>query len=164
MLLLMEVNSLSRQPLERLAESKFHDVSVRIAHHREISNDTSGVQRFLNQSVLLSCERGDAIDFFTRVALKPEMIETGFHFILDDYQNEDRIFARLSWRAEPDIVTAFEPTVTDDRKPAKRSVEIDRSVDVAAIDRDVGPTSGHVERRHPVGGSRASCSRPLSAC
>src|SRR5207253_8385371 len=117
--------------------------SVRIAHHREIADHAPGIQWLLNQNVLLAGQLGDPINFFARVALKPEMIETGFYFVLHDHQDENWIFSGLSSQTEPDIVAPLEPAVAHDRKAAERSVEINRSVNVAAIDCDVRPASRH---------------------
>jgi hypothetical protein len=72
------------QTSQRLAESKLHDVTVGIAHHCEISNDTAQIDRRLNQNVLLAGELRDPIDFFARVALKTEMIQTRLYFILQN--------------------------------------------------------------------------------
>src|SRR6266404_2538962 len=99
-------------------------MSIRIAHHRQVSHDPTHVHRRLNQNVLLTCQLSNSIYFFTAVALKTEMIEAGFHFILDDDQNEDWIFSPRSYRTEPDVVTTFKPAITDNRKTAERGVEL----------------------------------------
>src|SRR6266851_4436570 len=118
-------------------------MSIRIAHHRKVSHDPAHVDWGLNQNVLLTCQLSSSIDFFPTVALKTEMIQTGFDFILDDDQNEDWIFSRRSCRAEPDIVTALEPAIAHDRKTAERGIEPNRSVDIACVDCDVGPAWRH---------------------
>ena len=135
--------SLSRQTSQRLAKSKFNDVSIRIAHHREVTNDTAYIHRRLDQNVLLPSKLGNPIDFFPRITLKSEVIQTRLHFILDDDQNENGIFSWFGLLAEPNIVSAFNPPVAYDRETAKRSVELNGSVDVAAIDRDVRPAGWH---------------------
>src|SRR5256885_16034911 len=94
--------SLSRQTLQRLSESKLHNMPVGVAHHRKVSHNTANIHRRLNQNILLPRQLGNPIDFFPAVALEPEVIEPGFHFILDDHQNEDRIFSRPCSRTEPD--------------------------------------------------------------
>ena len=119
---------------------------IRIAHHRKVANDTAYIHRRLNQNTLLPRQLSNPIDFFATVALKSEVIEAGFDFILNDHQNEDRIFSRRCSRTEPNIVTTLEPPIAHDRKTAERSVKVDGGVDVAAIDRDVGPASWHVTR------------------
>ena len=87
----------------------------------------------------------DAIDFFTRITLKAEVIETEFDFVLDNHQDEERIFTFFSCGSEPDVVPAFKPAIANHREPAQGCVEVDRTFEISAIDRDVGPT-GHVER------------------
>ena len=89
---------------------------VRIAHHRKISHNTAYIHRRLNQNILLTSQLGNSINFFTRVALETEVIEPGLHFILDDHQNEDRIFSRQGNGTEPNIVTAFKAPVAHDRE------------------------------------------------
>ena len=116
---------------------------VGIAHHRKVSHDAAYVHRRLNQNVLLTRLLGNAIDFFPAVTLEAEVIQTGFHFILNDNQDEDWIFFRRCSRTEPDIVTAFDAPVAHNGETAERGVKVDRGVDVAAIDRDVRPASGH---------------------
>ena len=90
-------------------------MSVGIAYHSEVTDDTTYIHRCFDQNVQLSSEFGNPIDVCARVALKPEVIETGFHFILNDDQNEDWIFSRGSCRTEPDIVPTLKPPITDDR-------------------------------------------------
>src|SRR6267142_5791853 len=121
-------------------------MTVRIAHHRKVSHDTAYVHRWLNQSVLLTCQLSNPINFFTAVALETEVIQTGFHFILDDDQDEDWIFSRRRCRAEPDIMTAFKPAITHDRETTEGSVEVDRSVKIARVDCDVSPASWHASK------------------
>jgi hypothetical protein len=116
---------------------------IRIAHHRKVTYDTAYIQGWLNQNVLLTRQLSNPIDFFATVALEAEVIEAGFHFILDDDQDKDGIFSRRCSRTEPDIVTAFDAPVANDRKAAERGVKVDGGVDVAAIDRDMCPASGH---------------------
>lgn len=42
------------------------------------------------------------------------------------------------------MVAAFEPPVTYDRESADQSVELNRAIQIARIDRDVRPASRHV--------------------
>jgi len=42
-------------------------------------------------------------------------------------------------------MAAFGPAIAHDRKPADRSVELNRSVEIARIDCDVRPASRHKE-------------------
>lgn len=90
-----------------------------IAHHREVAYHAACIQWRLDQNVLLPRLFCDSINFFARVALKTEVIETRLNFILDDDQHEDWIYSSGSSRTEPDIVTALEPAVTHDRKAAE---------------------------------------------
>ena len=113
------------QASERLPVSKFHNMSIGIAHHRKVSHDTAYVHRWLNQNVLLTCLLGDSINFFPTVALKPEVIQAGLHFVLDYDQHEDRILPQRSCWAEPDIVTTLKPAIADNRKTAERGIEVD---------------------------------------
>ncbi len=98
---------------------------VRISNHRKVTHHATDIHGQLNQNILLPGLRGYAIDFFATIALKAEVIQTGFNFILNDDQNEDRIFACLGGRSQPDIVPALEAAITHDRETAERSVEID---------------------------------------
>jgi len=61
---------------------------VGIAHHREITDNTTNINRRLDQNVLLPGELGDAIDFVAPVALEAEVVEPRLHFILDNHQHE----------------------------------------------------------------------------
>lgn len=130
--------------MQRLPVSKLDDVSIGVPHHSKVAHYPADILRRFNQNVLLPRLFGNAIYLGAAVTLKPEVIQTGFHFFLDDHQNKDWIFSRFGGRPEPDIVPAFETAVTHDRKAAERIVEIDRSVDVAAVYRDVRPKSCHL--------------------
>src|SRR5258708_1701570 len=114
-------------------------MSVRVTYHSEISHDTAGIYRRRHQNVLSASSLHDLIDFFAAVALKAEMLETGFHCILTNDQTDDRVFAFRSCGTEPDIVPTLEPAITNDRKPTKRCIDLYRSVDIARIDHDVCP-------------------------
>jgi hypothetical protein len=103
----------------------------------------------------------DAIDFLPGVTLKPKMIETKFDFVLNNHQDEKRIFAFFRWRAEPNVVPSLRSAIANNREPAQVCVEIDRTFEVTAIDRDMGP-AWHVERPHLAGGTPASCRRVAS--
>jgi hypothetical protein len=72
-----------RQTRQRLAISKLDNVTVRIADHRKVTDNASDIHRWLNQNILLARQLGDSINFFSAVALKAEVIETSFHFILN---------------------------------------------------------------------------------
>ena len=113
------------QPLQRLARRELNQMSVRIAHHCEVTHDSANVHRRLDENVLLPRHFSNAIDFFARVALKSEMIEAGFYFILHHDQDENRIQAGSCLRSQPNVVTTFRPAIANDRESAKRSVEID---------------------------------------
>ena len=113
------------EPLQRLARSELNQVSVRIAHHREVAHDSAKVHWRFNENILLPRKLGNAIDFFTRLTLKTEVIETRFYLILNYDQNENGILAVRCFRSEPNVVTAFRPPVANDRKSAKRNVEVD---------------------------------------
>ena len=82
-------------------------MSVGIAHHREVAYHAANICRWLSQNVLLPRLVRDPINFFTRVALKPEVIETRFDFFLNNDQNENRIFSGRSRRPEPNIMAAI---------------------------------------------------------
>jgi hypothetical protein len=99
-------------------------MSVWVAHHRKVTDNTAHIHRRFNQNVLLSRQLGNPVDLFARVALKPEVIDTRLNLILDDDQNENRIATGLSGRAEPNIVAAFWPAIPHNRKTAERSVEL----------------------------------------
>src|SRR5882672_5310878 len=71
------------------------------------------------------------------------MIEKSLHFALHDYQNENRIYSGFGWRREPDIVPPLKPAIAHNRKAADGSVEVDGSVEIAAIDRDMRPANWH---------------------
>src|SRR5204863_9749014 len=62
------------QTLQRLAESKLHNIPIRIAHHRKVPDDSAYIHRRLNQNILLTCQLSNPIDFFATVALKSEVI------------------------------------------------------------------------------------------
>jgi len=94
-------------------------MSVGIAYRSEVTDNATDIYRCFHQNIRLSSDFGNSTDFFTRVALKAEVIETGFYFILHDDQNKYWIFSGRSRRTEPDIVAAFEPSITDDRKTAQ---------------------------------------------
>ena len=81
------------------------------------ADDATGVQRRLHQNVLPAGEFSDPINFFPAVTLKPEVIQTRLHLILDNDQNKDRIFAGRGGRAEPNVMAAFGPAIAHDRKP-----------------------------------------------
>ena len=98
---------------------------VRIAHHRKVTHHAAHIHRWLNQNILLPRVLGNAIDFLPAIALEAEMIQKGFHFILNYDQDEDRIFSRRSGRPEPDVVPPLEPAIAHDRKTAERSVKVD---------------------------------------
>lgn len=100
-------------------------MSIRIAHQGEVTNDAANVDRRLDENVLLPRQFSDAIDFFARLALKSEMIEAGFYFILHHDQDENGILTGRRLRPQPNIVTTFRPAVANDRKTAKGGVEID---------------------------------------
>lgn len=100
-------------------------MSVRIAHHSEVTDDAAQVHRRLDKNVLLPRQFSNAIDFFARVALKSEMIEAGLYFILHYDQDENRILTGSRLRSQPNVVTTFRPAVANNRKTAERSVEID---------------------------------------
>ena len=118
-------------------------MSVGIAYHSEVTDNATDIYRCFHQNILLPRQFGNSINFFTRIALKAEVIETGFYFILHDDQNENWIFSRRRRRTEPDIVPAFEPSIADDQKTAERRIEPHRSIDIAGIDRDVCPAWRH---------------------
>ena len=82
-------------------------MSVRIAHHREVTHDAANVHRRLDENVLLPRQFSDAIDFCARLALKSEMIEAGFHLILHHDQDENGILTGSRLRSQPNIVTTF---------------------------------------------------------
>lgn len=132
------------QPPQRLTESKLHHMPVRIAHGRKVPDDATDISWRLNQNILCPRQLRDPINFLARVALKSEVIEPGLHFVLHDYEHENRICVCWRRRPEPDIVSAFEPPIANYRKTAKRSVEFDRGVDVCAINRDVCPAHRQV--------------------
>jgi hypothetical protein len=67
------------------------------------------------------------------------MIEAKFDFVLDNHQNEERIFAFFSGGSEPNVVSAFEAAIANHREPAQVCEEVDRTFEVTAIDCDVGP-------------------------
>jgi hypothetical protein len=75
--------------------------------------------------------------------LETEVIETRFDFVLHDYQNEDWIFIAFCCRPQPNIMPSFDSAIAHDRQTAKRSIELDRSVDVATVDRYVCPARRH---------------------
>ncbi len=104
--------------------SKLNDVPVGISHHCEITNNPAGVDRFLHQDILAARLFDEAVDFGARVALKSKMIESRFHFVLNNNQKENGIFTRRSFRPKPDIMMALESSVADNRETAKRSIEI----------------------------------------
>ena len=103
------------EPFQRLPGRELNQMTVRITHHGEVTYDSANIHRRLDEDVLLPRQFGDAIDFFTRLALKSEMIETRFYFILHDDQDEHRIFTGRRLRSEPNVVTAFGAAVTNDR-------------------------------------------------
>src|SRR5882724_1667276 len=119
-------------------------MSVWIAHHRKVSHNTAYIHRRLNQNILLARQLSNPINFFPAVALKAEVIEPGLHFILHDDQDEYWIFSRGSCGTEPDIVTTFEPPITDNPKTTEGRIELDRRIDIGSIDRDVSPARRHL--------------------
>ena len=118
MFLLIEFN-LTSQALERLARREFDDVPVRIAHHREVADDAADIDRRLDQNVLLAGKFRNAIDFSPRVALKSEVVEAGFHFVLNYDKDKNRIFSGRRLWSQPDIVPPFRPSIADNRKTAE---------------------------------------------
>jgi len=108
-----------------LTVSKFNQVTIRISHHRKVTYHAANIHGRLNQNILLPRFLSDAIDFFGAVTLKAEVIETGFDFILNDYQDEDRIFSGSRRWTEPDIVPPFEASITHNGKSAEGNVKVD---------------------------------------
>lgn len=137
-------NRLLSQSLQWLPERKFNDVPIRIAHRGEVSDHATDISWRFNQNTAGSCEFCDSIDLCARIALKSEMIQQRFHFVLHNYQHENRIFAGRSLRPEPDVVPPFQPSIANDGQTAERRVEIDGSINIAGVDGYVGPTRRHV--------------------
>src|SRR6185295_18242016 len=48
------------QSLQWLTRRKLHDVAIRIAHHGEVTHDTTNIYRRFNQNVLLTSDFGEA--------------------------------------------------------------------------------------------------------
>ena len=82
-------------------------MTVRITNGGEVADDAAEIRGRLNQDVLFARMLSDAIDFFPRIALKAEVIEAKFDFVLDNHQDEERIFTFFSCGSEPDVVPAF---------------------------------------------------------
>ena len=104
------------QTLQRLARRKFHQVSIRIAHHCEVPDNAPDIDWRLDQNVLLPSQLSYSINLLARITLKPKVIQTSLYFILHNYQHEQRIFTGKSGRAEPDVVPPLEPAIANDRK------------------------------------------------
>src|SRR5436189_4779527 len=109
-------------------------MSVRIAHRREVTDDPADISRRINEEVLRASEFRDAIDFGARVALKSEMIKPRFYFLLHHYQYESRIILLGRRRTEPDVVSAFLSTITNNREAADVPVEVNRAIEFADVD------------------------------
>lgn len=86
---------------------KLDQVPIGIAHHNEISDDTADISWFFHQNVLCSRQRSNAVNILARFTLKSKMIEARLHFILDDDEREDWIFAFLCLRSQPNIMSPF---------------------------------------------------------
>src|SRR5437773_6982707 len=112
---------------------------VRVAHHHKVSHDTADVGGKLDQDVLRARQLRDAINFLSRIALKPKMIEPRFDFILHDHEHKGWILSRRSLRSEPDVVPPFQTAITNYAEAAKGGVEINRAVNIRRVDGDVGP-------------------------
>ena len=100
-------------------------MSIRIAHHREVTHDAAKVHRRFHKNVLFTRKFGNPIDFFAGLALKSEVIQARLYFVLYHDQDEHWILTGSRLRAEPNVVTAFRPAIANDGKAAKRSVKID---------------------------------------
>ncbi len=61
--MLISIASLSRQTLQWLAESELDNVSIGIAHHREIAHHAAGINWFLNENLLFARLLGNSIHF-----------------------------------------------------------------------------------------------------
>src|SRR5580765_5076759 len=103
-------------------------MSVRIANGGEVSNHAADVRGRVDEEVLQAREFGDRIDFFTRVALKAEMIEVRFHRILDHHQYKCRVFAGSYGRPQPNIMSSFSAPIAHDRQTADAGVEVNRPI------------------------------------
>ena len=94
-------------------------MSIRIAQRGEVSHHATDISWRLNQNMLRACEFSNSIDFIAGAALKSEVIEPGFHFILHDDQHEDRIFTRIGLRSQPDVVPSLKPSIANDGQAAE---------------------------------------------
>jgi hypothetical protein len=92
---------------------------VGIAHHREVTDNATHINRRFNQNVLSTGEFGDAINLCTRVALKTKVIKTRFYFVLHDYQNESRIFIDSCGWPHPNVMPPLHSAVTHDCETAE---------------------------------------------
>jgi len=96
------------------AKSKFDNVSVRVAHHCEVTTTPPTSTGGSTRMFLLAGELRDPIDFCARVTLKTEVIQGAPSLHLHDDQNKDWIFTGGSLRSQPDIVPTLKPSIADD--------------------------------------------------
>ena len=89
---------------------------VRVANGGEVANNSTNVSWRIYEDVLSTCTLGNLINLFPRLALKPKMIQTRFHFVLHHHQYERRIYAFCDRWAEPDIMSPFRAAIAHDRE------------------------------------------------
>ena len=92
---------------------------VRIAHDREVTDDSADIDWRLDQNVLLAREFRNPINFFTRLTLKTEVIKARFYFVLNNNQDEERILSGRWLGPQPDVVAALQSAIAHDREPAQ---------------------------------------------
>ena len=100
-------------------------MAIGIADHREVTDDSADVDRRLYKNVSLTRKIRDSIDFCPGFALKAKVIEAGFHLVLHNYQDKERIPAGRRLWSKPNVMSSFRPAVANNREAAERSVEID---------------------------------------
>lgn len=66
-------------------------MTVRITNGREVSDDSTNVSGLIDEDILLARQPGYSVHLFTRIALKPEMIQTRINFVLHHHQDEQGV-------------------------------------------------------------------------
>lgn len=71
-----------------MPERELNQMPVRIANGREVSNHSANICRRIDQDILFLRGPGNSVNLFARIALKAEVIQTRFNFVLHYHQDE----------------------------------------------------------------------------
>ena len=107
------------QASNRLSMGEFHKVSVGIADHGKVADNTAGICRWLHQDPEFPSLLRYLIYVFSQFTLKAKMVNARCDFALAQHQKKNRFRARRSFWTEPNCSTTFKSTITQHPKIAE---------------------------------------------